>query len=71
MQTRRQFVVRGTKLIAVGGAATAAGPTILVRDAKARGNLRVNGASLPSPGLRTFRPLGDRRSPFPPDIVKQ
>src|SRR5467141_2277814 len=41
MQTRRQFVVRGTKLVAVGAAATAAGPTILVRDARAAGQLKI------------------------------
>jgi multiple sugar transport system substrate-binding protein len=41
MQTRRQFVVRGTKLVAVGAAATAAAPTILVRDAKAAGQLKI------------------------------
>jgi len=41
MQTRRQFVVRGTTLVAVGAAATAAGPTIVVRDARAAGQLKV------------------------------
>jgi multiple sugar transport system substrate-binding protein len=41
MQTRRQFVVRGTKLVAVGAAATAAGPTIVVRDARAAGQLKI------------------------------
>src|SRR3989441_6730697 len=41
MQTRRQFIQRGTKLFAVGAVATAAGPTILVRDAKAAGQLKI------------------------------
>ena len=41
MQTRRQFVVRGTKLVAVGAVAAAAGPTIFVRDAKADGQLKI------------------------------
>src|SRR6267378_3623532 len=41
MQTRRQFIVRGTTLVAVGAVATAAGPTILVRDAKAAGQLKI------------------------------
>src|SRR2546423_10073407 len=41
MQTRRQFIVRGTKLVAVGAVATAAGPTILVRDAREAGQLKI------------------------------
>src|SRR5216117_1488201 len=41
MQTRRQFIQRGTKLVAAGAVATAAGPTILVRDAKAAGQLKI------------------------------
>ena len=41
-----------------------------IGDGKARGSLRLNGAAVPSPGLRTFGPL-DRRTLFPPDIVKQ
>src|SRR5437879_3149254 len=41
MQPRRQFIQRGTKLFAVGAVATAAGPTILVRDAKAAGQLKI------------------------------
>src|SRR5712664_3397339 len=41
MHTRRQFILRGTKLIAAGAVATAAGPTIVVRDAKAAGQLKI------------------------------
>ena len=41
MHTRRQFVVRGTTLVAAGAAVTAAGPTIFVRDAKAAGQLKI------------------------------
>jgi extracellular solute-binding protein len=41
MKTRRQFIVQGTNLVAVGAAATAAGPTILVRDARAAGQLKI------------------------------
>jgi lipopolysaccharide export system protein LptA len=41
-----------------------------IGDGKASGNLRLNGAQVPPPGARTFRPA-DRRAPFPPDIVKQ
>src|SRR5437016_6213398 len=41
MQTRRQFIQRGTKLFTAGAVATAAGPTILVRDAKAAGQLKI------------------------------
>ena len=41
MQTRRQFIVRGGKLVAVGAAAAAVGPTIVVRDAKAAGQLKI------------------------------
>ena len=41
MHTRRQFVVRGTKLVGVGAAAAATGPTIFVRDAKAAGQLKI------------------------------
>ena len=41
MQTRRQFVVRGTKLVAIGAAAAVTGPTIVVRDARADGQLRI------------------------------
>ena len=40
-----------------------------IGDGKARGSLRLNGALVPVPGLRTLRPL-DRRTLFPPDIVK-
>src|SRR5439155_24812917 len=49
MQTRRQFVVRGTKLVAVGAVAAAAGPPIFVRDAKADGQLRILQWSLSVP----------------------
>lgn len=35
MQTRRQFIVRGSTLVAAGAIAAATGPTIIVRDAKA------------------------------------
>src|SRR5437762_3320686 len=41
METRRQFIIKGGKLVAVGAAATAAGPTILVRDARAAGQLKI------------------------------
>ena len=41
-----------------------------IGDGKARGSLRLNGAAVPSPGLRTSDPL-NRRTLFPPDIVKQ
>jgi multiple sugar transport system substrate-binding protein len=41
METRRQFIVKGAKLVAAGAAATAAGPTILVRDARAAGQLKI------------------------------
>ena len=41
MQTRRQFIVRGGKVVAAGVAATAGGPTIFVRDAKAAGQLKI------------------------------
>ena len=41
MQTRRQFIVKGGKLVAVGAAASAVGPTIFVRDARAAGQLKI------------------------------
>jgi len=41
MHTRRQFIVRGTTLVAAGAAAAATGPTIFVRDAKAAGTLKI------------------------------
>jgi multiple sugar transport system substrate-binding protein len=41
MHTRRQFIVRGGKLVAAGAVATASGPTIFVRDAKAAGQLKI------------------------------
>jgi multiple sugar transport system substrate-binding protein len=41
MQTRRQFILKGGQLVAVGVAAAAAGPTILVRDARAAGQLKI------------------------------
>jgi multiple sugar transport system substrate-binding protein len=41
METRRQFIIKGGKLVAAGATATAAGPTILVRDAKAAGSLKI------------------------------
>src|SRR5262245_10286559 len=41
MDTRRQFVVRGTKLVAAGAAATALGPTVFTRRADAAGQLKI------------------------------
>jgi Bacterial extracellular solute-binding protein len=41
MQTRRQFVVQGTKLVTLGVAAAATGPTVFVRDAKADATLKI------------------------------
>ena len=41
-----------------------------IGDGKARGSLRLNGAAVPAPGLRTSDPL-NLRTLFPPDIVKQ
>jgi multiple sugar transport system substrate-binding protein len=41
MHTRRQFIVRGTTLVAAGAAAAATGPTIFVRDAKAASTLKI------------------------------
>src|SRR5262245_38652538 len=40
MQTRRQFILKGGKLVAAGVAA-AAGPTIITRDARAAGQLKI------------------------------
>lgn len=41
METRRQFLVRGTTLVAAGAAAAVTGPTILVRDAQAARQLKI------------------------------
>ena len=41
MNTRRQFILKGGKLVAAGVAAAAAGPTILTRDARAAGQLKI------------------------------
>src|SRR5215510_11331130 len=41
MQTRRQFMIRGGKLVAAAAAATAAGPTVFSRDVRAAGQLKV------------------------------
>jgi multiple sugar transport system substrate-binding protein len=41
MQTRRQFIVRGGKLVAAGAVAAAVGPTIVSRDARAAGSLKI------------------------------
>jgi multiple sugar transport system substrate-binding protein len=41
MQTRRQFIIRGGKLVAAATAATAAGPTVFTRDVRAAGQLKV------------------------------
>ena len=41
MQTRRQFIMRGGKLVAAAAAATAAGPTVFTRDARAAGQLKI------------------------------
>src|SRR5262245_58312592 len=41
METRRQFIVKGTTLMAAGAAATAAGPTIFSRRADAAGQLKI------------------------------
>jgi ABC-type glycerol-3-phosphate transport system substrate-binding protein len=41
MHTRRQFIVSGTRLVAAGAVATAVGPTIHVRDARAAGQLKI------------------------------
>ena len=35
MQSRRQFILRGAKLVAAGAAAVSAGPTVFVRGAGA------------------------------------
>jgi multiple sugar transport system substrate-binding protein len=40
-ETRRQFIVKGTKLAAVGAAATAVGPTVFSRQADAAGQLKI------------------------------
>ena len=41
MQTRRQFMIRGGKLVAAAAAATAAGPTVFTRDVRAAGQLKI------------------------------
>src|SRR5262245_51783092 len=41
MDTRRQFVVRGAKLVAAGATATAFGPTVFTRRADAAGQLKI------------------------------
>jgi multiple sugar transport system substrate-binding protein len=41
METRRQFIVKGGKLVAAAAAATAAGPTVFTRDVRAAGQLKV------------------------------
>jgi ABC-type glycerol-3-phosphate transport system substrate-binding protein len=41
MQTRRQFIIQGGKLVAAATAATAAGPTVFTRDVRAAGQLKV------------------------------
>ena len=41
MQTRRQFMIRGGKLVAAAAAATAAGPTVFTRDVHAAGQLKI------------------------------
>jgi multiple sugar transport system substrate-binding protein len=41
METRRQFILKGGKLVAVAAAATAAGPTVFTRDARAAGQLKI------------------------------
>lgn len=40
METRRQFIVKGARLVAAA-AVTVAGPTIVVRDARAAGQLKI------------------------------
>ena len=41
METRRQFIVKGTKLVAAGATAAAAGPTVFSRQADAAGQLKI------------------------------
>src|SRR5713101_9881523 len=41
METRRQFIVKGAKLVAGAAAATAAGPTVFTRHASAAGQLQI------------------------------
>ena len=41
MQTRREFILRSGALVAAGAAATAVGPTVLVRRASAAGTLKI------------------------------
>jgi multiple sugar transport system substrate-binding protein len=41
MHTRRQFIIKGTKLVAAGAAATASGPTVFSRQADAAGQLKI------------------------------
>src|SRR5262245_66650631 len=41
MQTRRQFMIRGGKLVAAAAAATTVGPTVFTRDVRAAGQLKI------------------------------
>ena len=41
MQTRRQFIIRGGKLVAAATAATAVGPTVFTRDVRAASQLKI------------------------------
>src|SRR5262245_13796726 len=41
MKTRRQFIVKGTKLVAVGATAASAGPVVWSRRADAAGQLKI------------------------------
>jgi multiple sugar transport system substrate-binding protein len=41
METRRQFILKGAKVAVAGAVATATGPTILVKDARAAGQLKI------------------------------
>ncbi len=41
MQTRRQFMIRGGKLVAAATAATAVGPTVFTRDVRAASTLKI------------------------------
>ena len=41
MQTRRQFMIRGGKLVAAATAATAVGPTVFTRDVRAASQLKI------------------------------
>src|SRR5712692_4822128 len=41
METRRRFIKKGATLVAGAAAATAAGPTVFTRDARAAGQLKI------------------------------